>query len=206
VQPYFERLSRVGAAIDSFARLLDETAEGEEAVFHAFLKQYPILLDVYGEAVSKPRFVYPPNASPLGKAYVEPDFVIRYPGNAYRLVELERPGKLVATASGQPRADVTQATFQIAEWRAYIANHYDQLRELFPGISSNNSATVVISRGNARAFGAGRDMTKYKELLRAQFAGIEVLTYDDLIERAREAYARMASLGIGPATESKDRA
>jgi hypothetical protein len=93
VQPYFDRLSRLGVAIDKFVALLERGHDEYEAVFHAFLQQNSILLDVYGEAISKPRFVYPEGESPLGKAYVEPDFIIRYPGNSYKLVELERPSK-----------------------------------------------------------------------------------------------------------------
>jgi hypothetical protein len=75
--------------------------------------------------VSRPRFVYPEGKSPLGKAYVEPDFVIRRPGSRYTVVELERPGKLVATKRGHARAEVTQASFQIAEFKDYIVEHYD---------------------------------------------------------------------------------
>jgi hypothetical protein len=62
---------------------------------------------------------------------------------------------------------------------------------------------VVISRAAARAFGDGRDIGRYKELLRAQFTGIEIVTYDDLIERAREAYTRIATLGVRPASVTK---
>jgi hypothetical protein len=55
---------------------------------------------------------------------------------------------------------------------------------------------VVISRTNARALGDGRDLLKYRELLRAQFPDIEIVTYDDLVQRARAAYTRLASLAI----------
>jgi hypothetical protein len=110
-QPYRDRLSSLSDAIQKFAGFLGARSDAHEALFHDFLRATPILLDVYGAAVSKPRFRYPAGASPLGKAYVEPDFVIRYPGHRYRLVELERPGKAVATAQGQPRAHITQSTF-----------------------------------------------------------------------------------------------
>jgi hypothetical protein len=112
-----DRLSALEAAISQFAQLLEENPEGPEALFHAFLEQNPILLDVYASAESKPRFVYPEGESPFGKRYVEPDFVLRYTGQSYRLVELERPGKAIGTTAGHGRAELTQAGFQIAEWK-----------------------------------------------------------------------------------------
>jgi hypothetical protein len=156
IEQYLDRLSGLRVAIDGLKELLHSQDVLEDAV-HDYLTANPILLDVYGEAVSKPRFRYPDKESPLGKTYVEPDFIIRFPGRRYRLVELERPGKRVATVQGQPRAEVTQATFQIAEWRAYVANHYDIIRAEFPGISTACSATVIISRSSQGFLGAGRD-------------------------------------------------
>lgn len=102
----------------------------------------------------------------------------------------------MATKQGQPRAEVNQAAFQIAEWGAFIANHYDQLKTEFPGLAVNHTAMIVISRTTQRSYGEGRNIRKYKELLQAQFPTVEILTYDDLLERARGAYTRLASLGI----------
>jgi hypothetical protein len=196
VQPFFDRLTVLKKTLDQFAGLLEEKGDEAEGVFHAFLEANPILLDVYAEPVSKPRWKYPPGESPLGKTHVEPDFVLKYADGSYRLVELERPAKMLATAQGQPRAEVNQAAFQIAEWRAYIANHYNLLRASFPGIGVRNGGMIVISRSSAASFGAGRDPRKYKELLGSQYPGIEIYTYDELLERARQAYTRLASLAV----------
>jgi hypothetical protein len=193
---YHDRLSALGKAIDDFETLLRDKPDAEEKVFHNFLEDYPELVDVYGEAVSKPRFYYPEGESPLGKNYVEPDFIIRYARNSYKLVELERPSKKMATQQGQPRSEVTQASFQVAEWKAYIKNHYDQLRRRFPGISVNHSTLLVISRTTERSFGSERKVGKYMELVKEQFDVDEVVTYDDLLSRARSAYIRLSSLAI----------
>src|SRR5205823_4283323 len=115
-----DRLEALRQAIEAFRALLEEKAEENEREFHEFLNSNSVLLDASGDAVSKPHFTYPTGESPLDKEYVEPDFLIRYPGNSYKLVELERPDKLMATKQGQPRAEVTQAAFQIAEWKDYI--------------------------------------------------------------------------------------
>lgn len=201
-QPYRDRLLRLRDAIEGLSEVLAADVDVEEDQVHQFLLANPILLDVYGQAISKPRLPYPEGESPLGKKYVEPDFIIRYPGSRYKLVELERPAKRLATAQGQPRAEVTQSTFQIAEWRAYIANHYDVIRTEFPGISTRCSAMVVIGRSGARSVGEGRDEPKYQELLRSQFPDVDILTYDDLLDRARVAYVQLASLGVQPTDEA----
>lgn len=160
------------------------------------MKANPILLDVYGELISKPRFRYPEGESPLGKAYVEPDFIIRYPGDKYKLVELEKPGKRLATSKGQTRAEVSQATFQIAEWMDYIRNHYELIKLKFPGISVNCSSMVVIGRASEESIGAGRNTKRYMQMAGQQFAADELLSYDDLVDKAKQAYVRLQSLTI----------
>jgi len=195
VQPFFDRLSVLESLLGEFESLLHAQSEGDERIFHSFIEEHPILLDIYAQPISKPRWPYPPGTSPLGKSYVEPDFVLKYPDGSYRLVELERPNKELATVQGQPRAGVNQAAFQIAEWRAYIANHYDLLKAEYPGISDRQSATIVIGRSSST--GVGRSLQQYKELLASQYQTVDVLTYDELLERARHAYAGLTSLAIG---------
>jgi Domain of unknown function (DUF4263) len=197
VQPFFDRLSILETRLAEFANLLQTQPDADESVFHAFIQKHPILLDVYAEPIPKPRWPYPPGASPLGKGYVEPDFVLKYPDGSYRLVELERPAKNLATAKGEPRAGVNQAAFQIGEWRAYIANHYDLLKANYPGISVRPSATIVIGRSSVASVGQGRTLQQYKELLASQYQTIDILTYDELLERGRQAYTRLTSLAVG---------
>ncbi len=198
LEHFYDRLSRVGETITKFAALLAEHGTGPESMFQDFLKQNPILLDVYAEAVfPKPRLVYPKGQSPTGKAYVEPDFIIRYPGNAYKLIELERPSKNIATQRGETRAEINQASFQVAEWKAYVANHYDLLRDAFPGISQNFTTMIVISRATQSSVGAGHDRQKYMEVVRQQSPADEVFTYDDLLARASQAYTMLAGLSVG---------
>jgi len=195
---FYDRLSALELAIRRFSDLLENQSAAEEQVFHEFLKKHPILLDVYGEVISKPRFVYPKGESPLGKEYVEPDFIVIYPENSYKLVEIEKPSKKIATQQGQPRHEVSQSAFQIAEWTTYIHKHYDQLKANYPGIVINCKTMIVISRISEENFGAGRDVHKYMELIKGQFSVDEVLTYDDLLQRARDAYLRLSSLVIRP--------
>jgi hypothetical protein len=143
---FVDRLTALERAISAFEALLAASTTTDEATYHEFLRTHPVLLDVYATAYSKPRLVYPAGEAPLGKSYVEPDFILRYPDNTYRLVELEKPRDLVTTRSGHPRAEVTHAVFQIAEWKDFILNHYEVIKSKFPRISSAMRSTVVIGR------------------------------------------------------------
>lgn len=194
---FSDRLVGFGRAIDGFSELLDAEPEGAERKSQAFLEANTVFLDVYGKIEPRPRFQYQPAESPLGKTYVEPDFLVRYPGQQYRLIEIERPGKQFGTKKGQASADVTQAAFQIAEWKTYIANHYDLLKDRYPGISTACRTTIVISRATERQIGGQREVRRIVELYSAQLGADDVLLYDDLIARAREAYDRLSAHANG---------
>jgi hypothetical protein len=191
-----KRLAAWAKLITDFESLLAERADADESVFHEFLRTNPVLLDLHNQEIfDKPRFTFPPGlASGVGKDYVEPDFVIQYPDRSYRLIELEKPGKQVATVKGEPRKELTQAAFQIAEFRTFIDKHYDLIAAQFPGISSRCSSTVVISRNTEKSFGVGRDKNEYMDLIRGMYADIEFLVYDDLLARARQALMNISRL------------
>jgi hypothetical protein len=197
LKSFYDRLSLLNRDIEMFSELLDKQKNATESVFHDFLKQHPLLLDIYGIAESKPRWIYPDGASPIGKSYVEPDFIIRRPGNQYILVELERPNKHMATVQGQPRSEVNQATFQIGEWVSYIENHAALLIEKYPGIqiAKNRQTMVVMGRETQASFANRQDIIGYMQLVKNTYGTDQYLLYDDLIDRARQAYTRLSALG-----------
>lgn len=193
--PFRDRLAALQAAIEGLELLLQSQAGAEEQVFHTYLQEHPVLLDVYGSAVSKPRLTYPNGAfSPLGKTYVEPDFVIRYPENTYRLIELEKPNHELAAKRGDPRTAVTHAAFQTAEWKHYILHHYSEIAKTFPGIAGSYKTTVIISRTVELFLGSSTNVHQYLTLVRQQLAVDDILTYDDLITRAKTALIQLAGL------------
>lgn len=193
-QPFVNRLDLLRSASDGLAKLLESGTDQPESVFHEYLMENPVLLDIYGQAESKPRLKYP-DRGPTGKTHVEPDFILRYWNRTYKLVELERPAHGFATQVGHPRVEVTHAAYQIAEWRDYIANHYDRIRDRFPGISTSYTSVLVIGRSTNSSFGkAAEDPRRYVSMLRQQLGVDEVLTYDDLVERANVAIRQLESL------------
>jgi len=192
---YSDRLARLGASIQALRAALQGSAEDVEAVFHEVLAAHPLLLDVYGACESKPQFVYPEGAtSPIGKTSLQPDFLIRYSDKSYKLIEIERPSKNVATTQGQPRAEVTQAVFQCAEWRHFIKTHYQSLSDRYPEIQTRCKTAVIMSRTNQLSFKGIDDISAYKGLMMEQFRIDEFYTYDDLYDRARTAYELLSGL------------
>ncbi len=195
VENYSNRLGVLKRAIDEFRNVLLFRAHETEDIFHNLIEDHPILLDVYGRCDSKPQFKYPDGErSPIGKGYVEPDFVVAYPDRSYKLVELERASKNIATRQGQPRAEVGQAAFQTAEWVHFIREHYGELKDRYPGIHTKYKTSVIMSRATQSSFNGVADMNRYKELIIQQYSIDEMLTYDDLFERACAAYTILTGL------------
>ena len=192
---YTNRLINLKKAIDAFREILQFKENETEDVFHKLLESYPILLDVYGICESKPKLQYPNGqTSIIGKKYLEPDFIVRYPDQTYKLVELERASKGIATKQGQPKTELTQSTFQIAEWKHFIKTHYQSIKGKYPGIQSKCKSMIVMSRSRRKEFGGLGDQKQYIELIMEQFKVDEVLTYDDLFERACHAYDQLTGL------------
>jgi hypothetical protein len=197
VEKYSNRLERLRVAMDVLHAALQNKSEEVEAVFHKIIELHPLLLDVYGTCESKPQFVYPNGTkSPIGKTSLEPDFLVSYSDQSYKLVELERPSKGVATAQGQPRSEVSQAVFQCAEWKHYIKTHYQQLHSRYPGIQARCKTAVVMSRTTQFSFKNIKDIADYKGLMMEQYNIDEFYTFDDLYERAHTAYSLL--LGLAP--------
>jgi len=175
--------------IDGFRELLTNNPEAEEQLFHNYLYKHPFLIDIYGQMEEKPKFRYPNNSGPTGKEYVEPDFIFKYPGHHYLLVELERPNKKFHTKQGHPVKDVTQAIYQVAEWEEYIRTNYELLKANYPNIHINYKKMVIISRSNSLLYGED-----HINQVRLMYKDCEILTYDDLINKALAAYHSLSVL------------
>jgi hypothetical protein len=192
---YTNRLISLKKAIDALRETLLFNDAGPEEVFHSLLESSSILLDVYGICQSKPVLKYPVGQTSLiGKKYLEPDFIVVYPDKSYKLIEIERASKGIATKAGQPKVELTQAIFQIAEWKHFIKTHYDCIKDKYPGIQSKCRSMIIMSRSSQKSFGGLPDQKAYTELLMEQYNVDEVLTYDDLYERACIAYHQLTGL------------
>jgi hypothetical protein len=194
----FEAIAnRVLSVSRALAELRNVVAEDRREVeYQRHLEQHPELLDAYGARFhARPRFRYPEGRlSPVGKAYVEPDFIIEYAGQRYMLVELERPGAALGTSRGQPSAATTAPAFQLAEWRSFIQEFPAIVEEMFPSLPHSYKTMIVMSR-STEGIGGGRDAVRYRQMVADTYNVDELFFYDELVKRGEVLLAQLAALG-----------
>ena len=157
------------STLDELARLL----EGPEEPAHQFLKQHPeILSPAHTAAWSKLL---------LGSRVT--DFVFREPSNDYLLVEIESPLREMFRKDGQQRQELTHAINQIADWRVFIENNLQTVREDIglTEISANPRSLIVIGRS---ATLSEADRLKLATL-QGQTPRLRIMTYDELIQTSK---------------------
>ena len=155
--------------LDEFAALLD----GPEEPVHQFLKKHPHLISQ--------TFTRFDSKMPFGSS--ESDFVFREPPNDYLLVEIEAPKTRLFAKDGHPLRALQHAVDQTSDWARYIAENRDTVqRQLgLVGISSTPRRLVVIGRSAALTEPNRRALVQ----IQTDRPHLTVLTYDDLIARAR---------------------
>jgi hypothetical protein len=166
---------RHASLLEQFAGLL----QGPEERCHQFLKDNAALICPTHDAVwSKVAF---------GK-HVS-DFVFREPRDDYLLVEIEKPSRELFRKDGQPSQDLTHAISQIDDWLRYIEDNKATVeRELgLRGISVTSRTLVVIGRSAALT----DDNRRKLAVMQGQRSRLLILTYDDLLDRARANLERL---------------
>jgi hypothetical protein len=178
LDPRAETRRQYAALLAEFERLL----QGPEEPMHQFLRQHPELIsptcDRYWSKM------------PFG-AEVS-DFVFREPHNDYELVEIESPVRELFRKDGQERQALTHAISQIRGWVRYIEDNKTTVEaELgLTGISSNPRRLIVIGRKASLTDQNRRTLAT----LQNEQPKLRILTYDDLLDRARATLERI----LGP--------
>jgi hypothetical protein len=155
--------------LERFAGLLD----GQEEPCHQFLKDNPdFICPTYDAFWSKVSF---------GDRIS--DFVFCEPRDDYLLVEIEAPSRGLFRKDGQPTQELTHAINQIDDWLRYIQDNKSTVeRELgLAGISATPRTLVVVGRSATLT----DDNRKKLAVMQGQRPKLLILTYDDLLDRAR---------------------
>jgi hypothetical protein len=116
------------------------------------------------------------------------DFVFREPRNDYLLVEIEAPYRELFRRNGHQRQELTHAIGQIDDWICYIQDNKAKVENELKlyGISATPRTLVVIGRS---ATLTERNRRKLATMQGRQ-PGLSIITYDDLIDRARANFER----------------
>jgi hypothetical protein len=149
-------------------RDLVESAD-REAPLQDFLREHPALLTLDAAQVH-PKFQ-------LGNDYVT-DFVLDMGNEEYVLVEIEAATRPLYTRDGNASAEFNHAVQQVEDWRTWIADASEYIRQRLPGIVEPECWVVIGRRPN------DEDSRKRWSRRQRTLARIKVFTYDDLVDKA----------------------
>lgn len=161
--------------IDGFERLIENDLL--EQPYQEYLAEHPVLIDpLAAQVIDRQR---------LGLELTT-DFVIRRLDNDYILIEIEKPRDAIFTTKNDFTAEFNHAFGQVLDFQAWVNKHPDYARHHMPGISCPRGL-LVIGRKNKLTAEQSDKLRQY--CLNSQ--SVSVLTYDDLVERARTLYANI---------------
>ncbi|UYV17000.1 DUF4263 domain-containing protein [Porphyrobacter sp. ULC335] len=127
----------------------------------------------------------------LGSEY-EMDYAGQRFDGSYDLIELESSNLPIYTKSGNPSSQLTHAEQQVLDWLAWVEENYPYAAQSLNGIS-NPKGFVIIGR---RADMSDSSAEKLRRRNIYWAGRISILTYDDLLNRAKLIKARLtADLG-----------
>jgi hypothetical protein len=157
--------------VRQFATLVE--AEETEQKYQEFLVEHPVFLDpIAAEVVAQ---------KPLGLE-LRTDFVIRRHDYEYLVVEIEKPQDRIFTQKGDFTAAFFHAFGQVLEFQAWLDQHVSYARQHMPKIANPRGVVVI-----------GRDPTdpslaEKLRRFRINSSMVDVLTYDRVLQRARNLY------------------
>jgi hypothetical protein len=161
--------------IDDFEQLVEDDLL--EHRYQEFLAANPVLIDPLAAEVT--------DRQRLGLELTT-DFVVRRLDNEYLLVEIEKPRDSIFTSKNDFTAEFTHGFGQVIGFQAWVDEHVEYARHLMTGISCPRGLLIIGRRKNLTTDQSAK-LRHY--CLNSQ--SVSVLTYDDLIERARTLYANI---------------
>ncbi len=157
-------------ALDKYALMLTEHANDEPA-FQAFFCSFPQLLDPMAiQAWSQPDF----------HGAAEPDFVIRRADDSYLVVEIECPGKMLLTKSGQLSRDSVHAEKQALDYESFLSERISEARVHFPNYRRADCLAVIGLETSLTA-----EQRQNLDRANGRRQNLKVVGFDWLLERAR---------------------
>lgn len=188
-----EQIEQYEADLVEFKRLVNEssTTETDMQNFLSSKVWFFGLNYIQSHLASKPKF-----SSGLGSEY---DFLLEGFNQVYDIAELKGPNaKLIDISQARDRKgafdprvdykysdDFGRALHQVISYMQEFESNFGKIEESQPSIKQFNYPTAAIVLSKRSLFPEkGKNSKKYLHLLNRQFANIEILTYDDLADRA----------------------
>ena len=150
-----------------------ETSSREEEIQN-FLKKNPILIQPCTQIIPKQK---------LGEDFIT-DFVLVNmldQGVIYTLVEIEKPTMKVLTKRGEFSAEFKHAEKQILDWKIWIQDNSDYLQRKLKDFRDPKYLII-----GGRSKNLSEDEKRRIRVWNKNQKDTEFLTYDDILERAKE--------------------
>jgi hypothetical protein len=116
----------------------------------------------------------------LGDEY-EMDYALERVSGLVDLVEIEASTHLLFTQAGNPRKELVHAEQQVLDWLDWIERHSEYARDRLPGLM-RPFGYVIIGRSTNLSEKDRDRLHRRNSVFRGAF---QILTYDDLLDRAR---------------------
>lgn len=149
-----------------------------EEIYQTFLQLHPIFIDPLASIVIAKQS--------LGRELVT-DFVIKRLDNEYITVEIEKPQDDIFTRGNNFTAKFTHAFGQVLDFHEWIDSHGEYARSLMPNIYTPKGVLVIGRRENLTPI----QNAKLKRFI-INSKSIEVYTFDDLLNKAKNLYANIS--------------
>lgn len=125
----------------------------------------------------------------LGAEY-EMDYALEKTSGLYDLVEIEASNHKLYTAAGNPSNQLVHAEQQVLDWLTWIEANNAYARQKLPALMSP-VGFVVIGRRDTLSDDSSTKLRKRNTLLKGY---VQILTYDDLLDRARTILTHLEGL------------
>ena len=176
-------IAEFGAAIDEYERLLANDPEEWRLQIFLGLPRNKILLDPHAKAVT-------PEVK-LGSEH-RIDFVLELPHQRHVLVEIERPKDRLYTKDGDLADRHKHGQQQIMDWIEWLDENRDYARKNIPALRTVKEPEYRLIVGHRR-----NTSEKHQKALtrkNVELHRIETMTFDDLLDRAKQHLANLRSM------------
>lgn len=163
------------AAINEFETLLTSDPEESRLQIYLGIPRNKILLDPSAEAVT-------PEVK-LGSEY-RVDFVVELPQQRRMLVEIERPRDRLYTKEGDPADRHKHGQQQIMNWIDWLDENKDYARKNIPALLNVKEPEYRLIVGLRRNTSEKHQRSLTRK--NVELHRIETITFDDLLDRAKQ--------------------
>lgn len=175
------------AAINGLEDLLDSDPEEWRVQMYLGIPRNKVLLDPTAVAVT-------PEVK-LGSEH-RVDFVLELPQQRHALVEIERPRDPLYTKDGDPADRHKHGQQQIMDWIEWLDENREYARKNIPALRTVKEPEyrLIVGLRSNTSEKHQRALTRKNAELRR----IETLTFDDLLDRAKQHLANLRSMSALP--------